>query len=200
VRLTAGANSSYLTGAVGGISGNALWAPFRRLALDVGAYWQDGDSGPTARARFQILFQDEHGLDVSAGLRYKSVGFEPRNGEVEFLVSAGRRFGRVGAVLNVLGGTELGGPGIDVEAKALIDVGILERLRLGLDSRAQVEIRDEAGFKSSLSFVDDAAVIAGAFVAWRPLDPLQIQLLAGARKPRGLSAGPTARLLISWDF
>ena len=99
------------------ITGSILWTPVENLAGDVGMYWQVGANGPSARVRYQILSQSRTGLDLSAGARFKTVGFHPDQGEVEFLLLAGRRFGNVELVLNGVFGIKTGGEnGKDVEA------------------------------------------------------------------------------------
>lgn len=200
VRISASANASYVgTSAGGGISGQAMWTPFTHFAADVSGYWQDGNAGPSLRLRYQVLNQAAHGVDLAVGARYKSVGFDPRNGELEGLIAVGHRFGRLGLVLNTVAGHELGGPGFDVEVKALAAYRIIDALSVGLDARAQAEVHDEDGWKSP-TFADDVAMVGGAMVAWNPITQLQLQLLVGATHPAGVPFGPTARLLASFDF
>src|SRR2546425_3527049 len=74
-------------------SGSIGWTPIANLNGDVGAYFQVGAQGPAARIRYQFLNQMSHGLDLATGIRFKTVGFHPDQGEVEFLLAAGRRFG-----------------------------------------------------------------------------------------------------------
>src|SRR2546428_12049560 len=105
-------SSSSFTGSVG-------WTPIANLHGDVGAYFQSGAQGPAARVRYQLFNQFAHGLDLAGGVRFKTVGFHPDEGEVEFLLAAGRRFGRFEVVLNGVFGVETGGQnGKDIEAKA----------------------------------------------------------------------------------
>src|SRR3989442_15612775 len=80
--------SSSFTGSIG-------WTPIANLHGDVGAYFQVGAQGPAARIRYQFLNQLSHGLDMSGGVRFKSGGFHPDQGEVEFLLAARRRFGHI---------------------------------------------------------------------------------------------------------
>ena len=75
-------SSSSLTGSVG-------WTPIQNLHGDVGAYFQSGAQGPAARVRYQLLNQFAHGLDLAGGMRFKTVGFHPDQGEVEFLLRVG---------------------------------------------------------------------------------------------------------------
>jgi len=105
-------SSSSFTGTIG-------WSPIENLHADVGAYFQSGEQGPAARVRYQLLNQISHGLDLSGGVRFKTVGFHPDEGEVEIILALGRRFGHVELVLNGVFGFETGGAnGKDAEAKA----------------------------------------------------------------------------------
>jgi hypothetical protein len=200
VRVAGGGTATWAGPSTGSVTGTVLWAAFHHFAADVGAYWQDGDSGPTVRVRYQLLDQATLGVDLAAGVRYKSTGFDPRNGEVEALVSLGRRFGPVDTIVNLVAGHELGGPGLDVEAKALVGYRLTEALRVGLDGRLQAEVHDESGWKSP-DFAADVAVVGGAAVSVLPVPAFQLQLLIGASKPRGTAAsGLTAHLRASYDF
>jgi hypothetical protein len=203
VRVAGAGNSSYVAGGGGvggGISGTVQWSIFHHFAADVGAYYQDGAVGPSVRVRYQFLSQEAQGVDFAAGLRYKSVGLDPANGEVEGLLAVGRSFGHLDLILDLVAGHELGGPGFDVEAKALIGYRIIEQVRVGLDFRGQAEVHDENGWKSP-DVGTDMALVGGAAVSWMPMEKLQFQLLAGATKPRGfILAGPVAFLTASWDF
>jgi hypothetical protein len=121
-----------------------MWVPVENLAGDVGMYWQVGANGPSARVRYQILSQSITGIDVSAGARFKTVGFNPNQGEVELLLLAGRRFGNIELVLNGVFGFETGGEnGKDAEAKAFAGYRFNENLRAGMDGRIQVEVGEE---------------------------------------------------------
>jgi hypothetical protein len=126
------------------ISGSVMWVPVENLAGDVGMYWQVGANGPSARVRYQILSQSITGIDLSAGARFKTVGFDPNQGEVELLLLAGRRFGNIELVVNGVFGFETGGEnGKDAEAKAFAGYRFNENLRAGMDGRIQVEIGEE---------------------------------------------------------
>src|SRR3954469_16060560 len=125
--------------------GTIGWSPIENLHADVGAYFQAGEQGPAARVRYQFLNQLSHGVDVSGGVRFKTVGFHPDQGELEFIVAAGRRFGQFEVVLNGVFGVETGGEnGKDVEAKAFAGWRFSEAVRAGIDGRLQAEIEDEA--------------------------------------------------------
>jgi hypothetical protein len=176
------------------ITGSILWTPVENLAGDVGMYWQVGANGPTARVRYQILSQSRTGLDLSAGARFKTVGFHPDQGEVELLVLAGRRFGNVELVLNGVFGFETGGKGgKDVEAKAFGGYRFSEDLRAGLDGRIQGEVADEEtpppGTPPKTG--RDYDMTAGPAVSWivarklgTLLHNLQVQGLVGVAQPK----------------
>src|SRR5207237_5960284 len=106
VRISGGATGTSDDGGVGGtqgqgnVAGSISWTPIQNLSGDVGAYWQVGANGPTARIRYQFLIQFRHGLDVSAGARFETVGLHPDQCELEFLVLAWQGFVRLDLVLN----------------------------------------------------------------------------------------------------
>jgi len=112
VRITGGVIGTSDSSGVDSVQGQAnltagiQWTIFDHFAADVSAYFQVGQQGPAARMRYQILKQSDSGIDLSAGVRFKTVGFHPDQGEVEFLVSTGRRFGQFEVILNGVFGVE----------------------------------------------------------------------------------------------
>src|SRR5229473_2735933 len=176
------------------ISGTIQWTPVENLAGDVGMYWQVGANGPSARVRYQILSQSRAGLDLSAGARFKTVGFHPDQGEVEFLLLAGRRFGNVELVLNGVFGVETGGEnGKDVEGRAFAGYRFSEDLRAGLDGRLQAKVEDEGATPVGAppKTGRDYDLTAGPAVSWivaRNLGTLlhnfQVQGLVGVAQPK----------------
>lgn len=176
------------------IAGSILWTPAENLAGDVGMYWQVGANGPSARIRYQILSQSRSGVDLSTGVRFKTVGFHPDQGEVEFLVLAGRRFGNVELVLNGVFGVETGGEnGKDAEAKSFAGYRFSEDLRAGLDGRIQVEVGEEKTRAPGQppKTGRDYDLTAGPAVSWvvaRNLGAMfhnfQVQGLVGVAQPK----------------
>ena len=206
VRVSAGANSQTTdpTNATT-IAGDIMWAPFQNFAADVGTYWQNSENGPTARLRVQLLSQSSFGVDLGLGVRFKKIGFFTHpldgspNGELEFLVAVGRRFGPLDLILNGVFGAETGGPGKDLEAKAFVGYHFLENLRAGIDGRLQAEFVDENGTKTPGS--EDMDLTVGPAVSWLILQRLQLQALVGLAKPKGGTAATGAGLiLVSADF
>ncbi len=186
--------SSSITGSIG-------WTPFANLHADVGAYFQVGAQGPAARLRYQIFNQASHGLDMSTGIRFKTVGFHPDQGEMELLVAAGRRFGRFEMVLNGVFGVETGGEnGKDLEAKGFAGWRFNEALRGGIDGRLQAEIEDEA-HPATPPTGRDYDLTVGPAISWMVTRAIQLQALVGVAQPKKTDlTSPTGVLSASLDF
>ncbi len=188
------------------LSGMLLWAPIDSLAGDVGVYWQPGPniSGPSLRLRYQMLYENKSGLDVAVGARYKFVPFVHPDaqgvGELEFLVAAGKHFGLMEVALNAVFGIETGGgDGKDIEARAFAGYHLLDNLRVGIDSRIQIEVGDEG--ESPTKVGRDFELSAGPALAWVPAERLLVQLLLGVVMPKGTDVtSPVGMLAASFDF
>ena len=184
------------------LAGSIQWTPVQNLAGDVGAYYQVGAQGPSARLRYQFLNQGAHGLDLSGGVRFKTVGFHPDQGEVEFLVAAGRRFGKFELALNGVFGVETGkGGGKDIEAKGFAGYRVSDAVRAGLDSRLQVEAGDEEGAAPKPAGIRDYDLTAGPAVSWMVTRNFQLQALVGVAQPKKTSiTAPVGVVSASIDF
>jgi len=170
-------------------SGTIAWSPIDNLSADVGAYFQSGEQGPAARVRYQFLNQLSHGLDLSGGVRFKSVGFHPDQGEVEFIVAAGRRFGHIELVLNGVFGVETGGGnGKDAEGKAFAGWRFNEALRAGVDFRMQAEVGDEEAVTTppapGTPSVRDYDLTVGPTISSLITKTIQVQALVGMAQPK----------------
>ncbi|MGZ6123598.1 MAG: hypothetical protein ACXWLR_01485 [Myxococcales bacterium] len=190
------AGSSSFTGSIG-------WTPIANLHADVGAYFQVGAQGPAARVRYQFLNQASHGLDLSTGIRFKTVGFHPDQGEVEFLVAAGRRFGHFEVVLNGVFGVETGGEnGKDLEAKGFAGWRFNESVGAGVDGRLQAEIEDEAQPVTPTPAVGrDYDLTVGPAVSWLVTRNIQVQALVGVAQPKKTDkTSPVGVVSASIDF
>lgn len=190
IRVTGGVTGTTDSSGVSGtqgqaqVLGNVQWTPIQNLAGDVGAYFQVGAQGPAARVRYQLLNQFAHGFDLASGVRFKTVGFHPDQGEVEFLVAAGRRVGQIEVVLNGVFGVETGaGSGKDVEVKGFAGYRFSPRVRAGLDSRLQAEVSDQQGAKRVAS-ARDYDLTAGPAVSWLVTRTFQLQGLVGVAQPK----------------
>jgi hypothetical protein len=176
--------------ATGSVTGSIGWTPLTHFSGDVGVFYQGGPaggSGPSARVRYQFLSQNAVGVDMSAGARFKTVSFShpTKNGELEFLVAAGRRLGRFDLALNGVFGMETGGgSGKDVEVKGFAGYRLTEALRAGVDSRLQAEVGD-TGPAATPKVGRDFDLTVGPAVSWLVLRTLQLQALVGAGAPKG---------------
>jgi hypothetical protein len=191
------------------LNGSIMWTPVQYLAGDAGMYWQIGANGPSARVRYQVLSQSRHGIDAAGGVRFKTVGFKPDHGEVEFLALAGRRFGQIEAVVNGVFGMETGGGGgKDVEGKGFVGWRFNEAVRSGIDGRLQAEVGDAetpaVGAPPKVGRDYDFTV--GPAVSWlipggQVLRNIQLQALVGLAQPKrtNTTAG-TGVLSASVDF
>jgi hypothetical protein len=182
-------------------TGTVSWTPIANLSGDVGAYFQAGAQGPAARIRYQLLNQASHGLDMSTGVRFKTVGFHPDEGEVEFIVAAGRRFGQLELVLNGVFGVETGGEnGKDVEVKGFAGWRFTEALRAGVDGRLQAELEDEAQ-PATAPVGRDYDLTVGPAVSWLVTRTIQVQALVGLAQPKKTNlTSPVGVVSASIDF
>ena len=217
VRITGGATGSTSdasdTGGnagTSGVSGNVMWSPVQNVAGDVGAYTQIGASGGmSARVRYQFLSQSSHGLDLSGGLRFKTVSWHassaPKvdsNGELEFLMAAGRRFGQFELVLNGVFGAELGGGGgKDMEAKGWAGWRFNDSFKAGIDSRIQAEVSDTENVPAGTQTGRDYDLTAGPAISWMLMKNVQVQALLGIAQPKKTDlTTPVGTVSASFDF
>ncbi len=157
----------------------------------------------TSHPVYQFLNQFSHGLDLSTGVRLKSVGFHPDQGEVEFLLAAGRRFGHFELVLNGVFGVETGGEsGKDVEAKAFARWRFNEAVRAGIDGRLQAEVSDEALPAGATPPTGrDYDLTVGPTLSWMVTRTIQVQGLVGLAQPKKTDiTSATAAVYASFDF
>ena len=207
VRLTGGVTGTSASEGVGNtqgqanISGSIGWTPVKNLHADVGAYYQVGAQGPSARLRYQILSQERFGFDLTGGVRFKTVGFHADHGEAEFLVAAGRKFGQFELVLNGAFGVETGGGGgKDIEVKGFGGYRFNDALRAGLDSRLQTEVSD-AEATSTPKVGRDYDLTAGPAISWMIARTIQVQALVGVAQPKKTDrTSPVGVLSASIDF
>lgn len=208
VRVSAGGDTSPkaadgATGTTGQVSASVSWTPIKNLSADVGAYFQNGDrNGPSARVRYQILSQERAGVDLAAGVRFKTEGFHPDKGELEFILAAGKSYGNFDLVLNGVFGVATGGEeGKDIEVKAFAGYRFSDAVRAGLDSRLQMEVEDEAAVPAAPKVGRDFDLRAGPAVSWLIANTVQLQALAGVAAPKASDkVVPVAVLMASFDF
>jgi hypothetical protein len=216
VRVTGGATGATSDTGTGastgssGVSGSIGWTPIQNLSGDVGAYTQIGAAGGvSARARYQFLSQSSAGIDLSGGIRFKTVSWHASSspatdpsGEMEFLVAAGRRFGKFELVLNGVFGVETGGGGgKDLEAKGFAGYRFNEAVRAGLDGRMQAEVSDTEKPARTSPNVRDYDLTAGPAVSWMVTRTIQVQALLGVAQPKKTDlTSPVGVVSASFDF
>jgi hypothetical protein len=184
------------------LSGNIQWSPIQNLAGDVGAYFQVGAQGPSARVRYQFLTQQSAGFDLSGGVRFKTVGFHPDQGEVEFVVAAGRSIDHFELALNGVFGVATGNTGgKDIEAKAFAGYRFNDAVRAGIDSRLQAEVSDEENAIAKPANARDYDLTVGPAVSWMVMRNLQLQALVGFVQPKKTDiTSPLGFMSMSFDF
>jgi len=209
VRLTGGVTGTSDSAGVGNVQGQALgtaaiqWSIFDRFAADVSAYFQVGQQGPSARVRYQILKQADYGLDLAGGVRFKTVGFHPDQGEVELFFAAGRTFGRFELVLNAVIGFETAeGGGKDGEVKAFAGYRLGESVRVGIDERLQAELGDdEEDTDAQVPGTRDYDLTVGPALSWLVTRQVQLQALVGMAQPKKTNlTAPIGVVQVSFDF
>jgi hypothetical protein len=164
------------------------------LALRAGAELRtDTDSfTPMAQAKYQFLDQKRHGFNLSAGGRYKQLGFQSEGGEAELFVAAGKRWGHFIGTANVVVGAEVSRPEGDVETHIGAAYLVTEQFVVGLNTRYKQEF--ETGEKLAGNSGREFELISGG-VAGYTWGPVETSLLAGWYLPRAtMSTGPIAML------
>jgi hypothetical protein len=141
ISLLSGYDTSY-GAAVGTIKAEVrVWGP---IAINAGATWVPDrlTIWPTAGLRVQALKQERSGIDLSVGAQYKAEGLTEgsADGELEAIVAVGRRFGRLGLLLNGVFGSDFEGNDRDGEVRFSGQYTFTDRVRAGLDSRVRFDL------------------------------------------------------------
>ncbi|MBS2023146.1 MAG: hypothetical protein JST92_12095 [Deltaproteobacteria bacterium] len=208
IRVGAGGNAATktadgATGTTGEVNASIMWSPIQYVAGDVGGYFGSSDrNGPAARIRYQILTQANTGVDLAGGVRFKTVGFHPDNGEVEVFLATGRSFGQFDLMLNGVVGFETGGgQGKDIEIKAFAGYRFTDSVRAGLDFRLQAEMDDEEEANKPANAGRDSDLRSGPTVSWMITEKVQVQGLVGVAAPKGTNnVAPLGAVFLSFDF
>lgn len=119
--------------------------PFGPVALRGGTTLSDTQErfSPWVGGRLQLLNQEEHEIDGGVGVFYKTEGFTEPEGEIEGVLSASRRFGRMLTVLNLAYGQDPEARERDGEARLGFLVRALRALHVGLDARYRFDLGSE---------------------------------------------------------
>jgi hypothetical protein len=186
-----------------GVSQKVEVVVVRGLSLRLGAELRNTEGGftPSAQAKYQFLRQSEHGVNMSAGLRYKQVGFQSNDsgGEAEAFLAAGKRMGQVLATANLVVGRELKDAGMDIEGHLGLGYLLTDKLVVGANARFQQELEDEDAV--ALAHPGrDFEMMGGAMVGYS-LGIVDLSLLGGWYMPRASTAsGPLAMARVGFNF
>jgi len=167
----------------------ADFAPLRWLTVGATASYGAQDRGgsnevsPTAYVKAQFLREQDSGFNLAAELQYKQVGFSPFEGdgeaELEGMLLADRRFGRLAVTANAVFGTSLKASERDAELKAAVGYYARSNLLVGLDGIARVDLTP----KSDQPALGRSYELVGGPMATLKLDKLTLALLAGVSAP-----------------
>jgi len=167
----------------------ADFAPLGWLTVGATASYGAQDRGgtnevsPTAYAKAQFLRQEQAGVNLAAEVQYKQVGFSPFEGdgeaELEGMLLADRRFGRVAVTANAVFGASLKGAERDAELKAAVGYYARENLLVGVDALARVDLTP-AGQQAAIG---RSYEVVGGPMATLKLDRVTLAALVGASAP-----------------
>jgi hypothetical protein len=138
---------------------------YKRVAIRVG-FDKLGDAKASALVglRVGLTEQERSGLDLSVGAQYKNRGFSEVAGEVEVLVSAGRRWGDLALLANLVFGQGTDAGERDGEARTGLYYTLSRAFGLGFDARARVDLGHEDAARTMNKLENDFDMVAGPLV------------------------------------
>lgn len=95
---------------------------------------------PSVAGRAQFLDQQRHGVTAAVSLAYKAEGFTEPEGEIETVLSVGRRFGRTLLIGNLIYGQDPEGRERDAEGTLACLVRLSTWAQLGVDGRGRFDL------------------------------------------------------------
>lgn len=203
-------HGGYVTAAGGGGAsgpvgeGAALFSFVSRFAVGAGGAMMTADEGrrgfsPWAGMFAQILRQSDVGLDLTASVRYRTVGPELTGSQVYGRLNAGRAFGPAYLAINGGIGQGLGvRSDVDYDAGSIVFVRVARIVRVGAEARVRGEAMDR------LETAEDEGrpveLISGGVLGLEAR-PVLVQALGGWSWPRGpLGSGPAALAAATFAF
>jgi hypothetical protein len=120
-----------------------VWGP---LALRAGAVYTSASQTlrPTVGGRVQALRQGRHGVDGAIGVFYRPEGLTEPEGEIETVVSVGRRLGATYLLGNLAYGQDPEGNERDGEVRAAALHAAGSRVLAGVDGRLRFDLGSSA--------------------------------------------------------
>jgi hypothetical protein len=164
-----------------------VWGP---LALRGGAVYSDAKNRlrPSIGGRLGLLSQQRHGIDGAVGVFYRPEGLTEGEGEIETVVSVGRRVGETLLVGNLAYGQDPEGNERDGELRAAALHRFGAMVRAGLDGRWRFDLgSNQAKLRSANEATFDLAVGPIAALA---LGPIHVSAQTGLSAVRFVD-GPT---------
>jgi len=139
----AGYDSAHHTGNFEAATEVRLWGP---IAVRVGGVYTNGDRTlrPSYGGRIQFLRQGRQGVDAAFGVFYRPEGLTEPEGEVESVLSVGRRAGTAYLLGNLLYGQDPEGNERDGEVRLALLEPFGARFLVGLDSRLRFDLGSQA--------------------------------------------------------
>jgi hypothetical protein len=112
------------------------------LAVRAGATLNDGgeELGPFIGGRVQLLTEADHGIDAGAAVFYKAEGFDEPEGELELVLSIGKRVGRTLLIGTLAYGQDPEGNERDGELRAAALFRLAPSLHLGVDAQGRFDL------------------------------------------------------------
>lgn len=157
-----------------------------------------GTARPGVGAAYQWLTERKHGVSSTAYLVYKTEGFTEVEGEIEALVSFGRKLGPVRGVLNVAYGQDADGKERDGELALHVDRALTNRMLAGVVGR----YRDALGSGGDKGVLRDAFGGVAVTVVAGPIGITAMAGVAGVETTTSgsMATGPAATLGIGTGF
>ncbi|MCY1017742.1 hypothetical protein [Pyxidicoccus sp. MSG2] len=184
-----------------GISQRVEMNVLEHLSLRAGGELRMGTGkgfSPEAQVKYQFFNQAADGLNASAGVRYKQLGFASDGGEAEVFLAAGKRWGQLLGTANFVAGTGVSKREADLEGHVGLGYLLGEKLIVGVNTRFQQEVVDEPGEVKGTG--REFEMLSGGLVgySWGPVD---LSALAGWYFPRKtMTSGPLAQLQLGLNF
>lgn len=164
---------------------SALWSFKGPFAATASAVYEGGQLSPALAVRWQLLQQEQMGVNLTTSLRYKVIGFDPKGSELELGAALGRQIGSMLLTGNLVlghGFSELEAADVELHSSALW--ALSQRVTAGLDARYRTEIEPDKIEAQGLAW----DVLAGPTVAVA-LGPVRLQAIAGYSAGRQLRLG-----------
>jgi hypothetical protein len=180
------------------------------VTVDYGTLGDPAIQGLVAPALYvqaQMLHQESAGLNFSAALNVKKIGFSgptdthPNDGELEGQLLVDRRLGAFGLTANGVFGKSFSAPDSDAELKLSAGYYLRRNLVLGLDGIGRYDTSFDGGPQDGTRYWE---VTGGPMATWK-LDRFTLSGLAGVSAPMhaplaaGASVGPIGMVQLSYS-